>query len=272
MFKDDGISHIKNFIDKNVKEHLNKEISDLSNKYSINGVTRASTWINDNLCDINDPIVNINSINLLEIISKAYQELIKISSNNYILSSIRIMIERKNSHPITWHTDNKKGVIRAIIYLKGGENNDGNLNFIKGSHNYTHVNDAHKINPYELGLESKITSMDTKEGDLIIFDINGFHMKNPTNKERRVIIMEFHDGKSDKKIGKVILDNSKFTKNIRKNLDFLFQDNNIDHKDYKDIVYSKNLPPHTPLRVFYYYFKSFCKLIIIRIKNKIKKN
>ena len=271
MFKDTGISHIKNFINKSIKDSLNEEISELSNKYSINGVTRASTWINYNLCDINDPIVNINSINLLEIISDVYQELIKISSDKYTLSSIRVMIERNNSHPISWHTDNKPGIIRAIIYLKGGENNNGNLSFIKGSHNLTHLKDTHKINPYELGLEEKIITMDTQEGDLIFFDINGFHTKNPTRKERRVIFMEFHDGKSDVKMGKVILDNSKFIKNIRNNLDFLFSNNNINHNDYQNVTYSRNLPSNTPFKVFYYYFKSFCKLIIIKIMSKIKK-
>tara|TARA_B110001452_G_scaffold267578_1_gene278193 strand:- start:4039 stop:4884 length:846 start_codon:yes stop_codon:yes gene_type:complete len=269
MFKDVGISHIRNFINKNIQEDLNEEIDDLLNRYSINGVTRASTWINNNLCDINDPIVNINSVNLLEIIYKTHQEIIKISPDNYTLSSIRLMIERNNSHPITWHTDNKPGLIRAIIYLKGGENKNGNLDYIEGSHNFKHIKDLHKINPYELGLENKIITMDTQVGDLILFDINGFHKKNTTNKERRVIFMEFHDGKSSKKMGKVILDNSKFTNDIRKNLDFLFSNNDIDHKNFQDVVYSTHLPPNTPLRVFYYYFKSFCKLIEIKIKNKI---
>ena len=271
MFKDTGISHIKDFINENIKDSLNEEISELSNKYSINGVTRASTWINYNLCDINDPIVNINSVNLLEIISKVHQELTKISSENYTLSSIRVMIEKNNSHPITWHTDNKLGIIRAIIYLKGGENNNGNLSFIKGSHNYKHSKDTHKINPYELGLEDKIISMDTQEDDLIFFDINGFHIKNPTRKERRVIFMEFHNGKSDVKMGKVILDSSKFIKDIRKNLDFLFSNRNISHNDYQNVTYSRNIPSETPFKVFYYYFKSFCKLIISRIKNKVKR-
>ena len=121
-----------------------------------------------------------------------------------------------------------------------------------------------------MSLEDKIITMDTQEGDLILFDINGFHKKNTTRNERRVIFMEFHDGKSSKEKEKVILDNSKFTKDIRKNLDFLFFNDNINHKDYKDIVNQTHLPPNTPLKIFYYYFKSFCKLIEIRIRNKIK--
>ena len=114
--------------------------------------------------------------------------------------------------------------------------------------------------------------MDTQESDLIFFDINGFHQKNPIVSERRVILVEFHDGKSNIKIGKVILDNSKFQKNTIKNLDFLFSNNNINFKDYRGIVYSDNLPLNTPFKVFYYYFKSFLKLIYIKIKSKIQKN
>jgi hypothetical protein len=270
MFKDVGIIKIKNFINKNIQEDLNEEIDDLLNRYLINGITRTSTWINNNLCEINDPIVNINNVNLLEIIFKTHQEIIKISPDSYTLSSIRLMMEKKNSHPITWHTDQRPGIIRAIIYLKGGEINNGNLSFIKGSHNYKHAKDLYIINPLELSLEDKIITMDTQEGDLILFDINGFNKKNTTRNERRVIFMEFHDGKSSKEKEKVILDNSKFTKDIRKNLDFLFFNDNINHKDYKDIVNQTHLPPNTPLKIFYYYFKSFCKLIEIRIRNKIK--
>ena len=60
MFKDVGINHIKNFINNKTKDILNEEIDEISNNYLINGVTRASTWINNNLCEINYPIVNIN--------------------------------------------------------------------------------------------------------------------------------------------------------------------------------------------------------------------
>jgi len=276
MFKDTGISHTKNFISDDIKDSLNEEIDELSKNYLINGLTRASTWINHNLCYINDPIVNFNSVNLLEIIFKAHQELVKVNLNNYTLSFIRVFIEKKNSAPnAKIHTDNKPGIIRVLIYLKGGDKDNGNLNYIKGTHNSVYKQTIHKngsafVNPDELDLEDKITSMDTKEGDLILFDINGLHSKNPVKKERRVIYLEFHDGKSDNKMGKVILDNSKFTKNIMKNLDFLLSNNNTSHKDYENIKYQHHLPPQTPLRIFNYYFKIFCKLIVNRIKGKIK--
>ena len=51
--------------------------------------------------------------------------------------------------------------------------------------------------------------------------------------------------------------------------DDLFSNNDIDHKNYQDVIYSTHLPPNTPLRIFYYYFKSFCKLLELKIKIKI---
>ena len=270
MFKELGINHIKNFINNETKDILNEEIDEISNNYLINGVTRASTWVNNNLCEINYPIVNINKVNLLEIASNVHQELIKSTSNNYILSDLRIMIERKNSHPIQWHTDQTPGIIRAIIYLKGGDKNNGHLSYIKGSHNSLHEKNLHKIDPYEKGLEKEIISYDTHECDLIFFDINGFHKKNIVENERRVLFFEFHDGKSNRPMTQIIFDNSKITKNLKNNLNFLLSDNDKNIKS--PAINSRELPKHTPLKVFYYYFKSFSKLFTARIKNKIKKN
>lgn len=270
MFKDVGIDHIKSFINSKTKDILNEEIDEISNNYLINGVTRASTWINNNLCEINYPIVNINKVNLLEIASDVHRELTKSSSNNYILSNVRIMIEKKNSHPIQWHTDQTPGVIRAIIYLKGGDKNNGHLSYIEGSHNSLHEENLHKINPYEAGLEEKIITFDTQEGDLIFFDINGFHKKKTVENERRILFFEFHDGKSNKPMSQIIFDNSKITKNLKNNLDFLLSDNDKNLKS--PALYSNALPLQTPLRIFSYYFKIFIKLFITRIKNKIKKN
>ena len=270
MFKDVGIDHIKSFINSKTKDILNEEIDEISNNYLINGVTRASTWINNNLCEINYPIVNINKVNLLEIASDVHRELIKSTSNNYILSNVRIMIEKKNSHPVPWHTDQTPGVIRAIIYLKGGDKNNGHLSYIEGSHNSSHEKNLHKINPYEVGLEEKIITFDTQEGDLIFFDINGFHKKKTVENERRILFFEFHDGKSNKPMSQIIFDNSKITKNLKNNLDFLLSDNDKNLKS--PALYSNALPLQTPLRIFSYYFKIFIKLFITRIKNKIKKN
>ncbi|MAH52502.1 MAG: hypothetical protein CMI69_02875, partial [Candidatus Pelagibacter sp.] len=98
-------------------------------------------------------------------------------------------------------------------------------------------------------------------------------IKSTVKNERRVLLYEFHDRKSYKPMGKIIIDNSKITKKMGKNLDFLLpnNNNNISHENYGGAPYSENLPLYTPLRVFYYYFKSFCKLFINRIKRKITK-
>ena len=72
MIEKNGIEHVKNFLNINQIEKLNSEIDEISKSYLINGVTRASTWVNKNLCEVNTPIINIKNINLLEIAIKIY--------------------------------------------------------------------------------------------------------------------------------------------------------------------------------------------------------
>ena len=44
-----GIEHINNSLDIKQIDQLNNEIDEISKSYLINGVTRASIWINKNL-------------------------------------------------------------------------------------------------------------------------------------------------------------------------------------------------------------------------------
>ena len=65
MITKNGIEHIKNFLNNEQIKKLNSEIDEISGSYLINGVTRASTWVNKNLCEINSPVINIKNINFL---------------------------------------------------------------------------------------------------------------------------------------------------------------------------------------------------------------
>ena len=46
MITKNGIEHIKNFLNNEQIKKLNSEIDEISGSYLINGVTRASTWVN----------------------------------------------------------------------------------------------------------------------------------------------------------------------------------------------------------------------------------
>lgn len=269
MIDYDGIVHIKNFLNKQEVINLNNEIDEIYNSFSINGVSRNSIWINRNLCEINSPIVNIRKTNLLEIALKIIQKTFPKSLNEMKLSRVRIIIEKNNSHPLTWHTDQAKGIKRALIYLKGGNLNDGNLEYIKSSHLVQYNSGIHKIDVKKENFTNKILSFDTKEGDMIIFDINGIHKKNPVYKERRVLFFEFHNGISDKKINKVIFDNTKITSLIKNNIDFLFP-KNVNLIDNSPL-YEEKIPEDTPIKVFIFYFKTFYKIFINKIKKKLLK-
>lgn len=268
MFQQHGIKKIKNFLSEEVKNNINTEIDDISKKYLINGVTRASTWHNKNLYEISNPIVNINNINLLEIALDVHEILKKETSNNYVLTRFRIIIEKNNGQPIGWHTDRKPNTIRAIIYLMGGEIGNGSLSYIRGSHKIIHDKKIHKIDPKKEDLEDKIENIDSKVGDLIFFDINGFHKKNVVFKERRVLFIEFQDENSSIEKQQIVLDNSKISPKIKKKLDFLFfakEDTKLAPPDY-----SNSVPENTPFALFFVYIKTFFHIFLKRFLGKLK--
>ena len=266
MFENDGIKQVKNFLSEESINNLNSEIEEISNKYLINGVTRASTWINKNLYDISNPIVNINKENLLEIALDINKIISKETSKKYLLSAVRIIVEKKNSNPLGWHTDHFPDTIRGIIYIMGGENGDGSLGYIKGSHKNNHDKKIHKINPKEANLENQIENIDSKPGDLIFFNTNGFHKKNTVIRERRILFFEFQDIKSAKKRHQIILDNSKISSKILENINFLFTNEN--KTNLIAPPFSDHIPDYTPVKLFLFYIKTFLKILIRRIFKK----
>ena len=267
LFLKEGIIHFKNFLNETLLNKINSEIDEISNQYLINGNNRASIWINKNEFEIVNPIINIGSINLLNIAFQVFKKIKENLQEEYTLTTLRIIDEKKNIHPIDWHTDNSPDVLRGIIYLKGGDNNNGNLSFVKGSHNIKHEKNLYFLNVSKFNKENEILSYSTKPGDLILFDINGFHKKNKVSTERRVLFLEFQKQMSDKKKVKIIFDNSKITPEMLHFSNFLFYKK--DGIEFENPKYYNNLIVHTPLKIFTYYFKTFFQLQAKKIINKI---
>ena len=74
-------------------QSLEKEIDEISKSYLINGVTRASIWINKNLCEINSPIINIKNTNLLEIALKICKNLNDKTSKKFTNGKVVSILE-----------------------------------------------------------------------------------------------------------------------------------------------------------------------------------
>ena len=269
MINETGVIHLDNFLSTDQINSLNNEINEISNSYLINGNTKASIWINHNQFEILNPIVNIEKINILNIAFKVYKKLKSLTGVNYTLSCLRVIDEKKNIHPLNWHTDNTNDTIRGLLYLMGGDISNGSLSYVKESHNLKFENNkTHNLNISELNLESKVLNFDSKPGDLVLLNINGIHKKNIINKHRRIIFFEFQNqSKSVKKKTKIIFDNSRVSSEMLKEPDFLFYKN--EEENLIRPIHHYNLILQTPIKVFGYYFISFIKLQLKRIKKKL---
>ena len=83
-----------------------------------------------------------------------------------------------------WHTDSRKGMIRAQIYIKGGGKDSGAFQYMQNTHSIDHQVD-HKLNNKEiLELKDNIYNCYGESGDLLLFDTYGFHAKNKCIDER----------------------------------------------------------------------------------------
>jgi hypothetical protein len=267
MIHNNGIAHFENFLPDSQREKLNIEIDKISKEILINGNSKASVWINHNQFEVINPIVNIDSINTLDIAFNIFKKLKEITSISYTLTSLRIFDEKKNIYPVNWHTDSAQNHIRGLLYLHGGDEDNGNLSYILESHKERHDGETHNIDINKLNLQSKVYKCESKPGDLILLDINGYHKKNTVKNHRRIIFFEFQEQKSSvKSKTKIIFDNSKIKKEMLQEPDFLFY--NSDKVKLINPVYYDHLILHTPLKVFKYYLVSFIKLQIKKVLRK----
>ena len=247
-----GYFIFRSFYSNNQINLLHNEIDALSQKYIFNGNSIGTVWFNRNYFDIYNPITNINSINLLETAIDISKLIFKNNYLDYRLTNLRVSTETKNSFPLKWHTDTLPDVIRAIIYLDKVNENNGALSVDDNS--YFHKNDNHKDKENSL---PKIKTLNCDSGDLLFFDPNIRHTKNPVLGIRRTITFEFQHSESILNKYSILIDNSKLNKKIINNFQ-LFNSNNGKSK-FELNVYSNKTPNDTPISL---YLKLFLKKIL----------
>jgi len=219
---EDGIQIIRGYIPKDVLKNINEELDSLFKNFALNKFLNASAILNNNLSELTKP-TSLDSINILENIIDVYK-LINIENNlsNYICTNIEIFSEKNNPRFLPYHTDQRKGMIRAQIYLKGGGEKSGAFKYMRGTHKLEH-NVTHHLNEKELN-ECNHLIVDTSgnAGDLIIFDTFGFHGKNICTDERRTMMIEFQPKDSDFSKSSISLCNRKLTNKVINHLSLFY--------------------------------------------------
>jgi hypothetical protein len=117
-------------------------------------------------------------------------------------------------------------MVRAIIYLKGGEDNSGKFMHMKGTHNRDYYVE-HKLSEDQIRdlQETKIEAA-APEGALIIFDSKGFHAKKDCSEERRIMLLDFNPRSNQYCKERILLPSNHITEkvinsiNLFANIDF----------------------------------------------------
>ena len=234
MFEKEGIYIIENFLSQETLKKLNDELNVIFSRYSANGglySTQLGTWTeNRKLIECTIPGL-IYSVNIFEIAVDVAEQFKKyfdrFSSEDYVLTVFRIFSEKENPVPLFWHTDNRDGMVRAIIYLKGGEDNSGKLMYMKGTHNRDYYVE-HKLSENQVrDLQDKKIEAAAPEGSLMIFDSKGFHAKKECSEERRIMFLEFNPRSNQYCKERILLPSKHISEKVINNIN-LFA--NIDFK------------------------------------------
>lgn len=210
----DGVRFIKNFLDANTLNLLNSELDALFCDLSFNKNVSASARIGKNLFEVTSPI-SIHSINLLEL-GVDIHNIIKSHGlgKDLILTNLEIFRELNNDKYLPFHTDERQGMYRAQIYLKGGGESSGGFKYIAGTHNLNHTVQHHLSREEVRKCKPFIYDLAGNPGDLIVFDSFGFHAKDACIWERRTIMFEFQERGSTYVKSSLKIDNRKLTPKV----------------------------------------------------------
>jgi len=226
----DGIEIKESFFSKDELRLINLELDEIFSDKNFAVDSRISyTRISKHLKCIPSASMPIFSVNILEkaidahgivkrSIEKKYQDL--------VATSVEIWQEEKTPKPLFWHTDNRDGMIRCLIYLEGGSKTSGAFKYMLGTHKrdwYCH----HKLSADQINdLKHLILIADNKPGTLIAADTFGFHANSPRIHRRRVLMIEFQPrNRSDYARSNIYLKSSDLSPAVLQSIS-LFQNGN----------------------------------------------
>ena len=247
-FMHDGISIIDKFVSDIELKNLKEECEFLFSKKSSNG-SLGSINISNNTSYLMMPVISVRSINLLEIALRIKEKIQEFDENFKTYENTNIDIIKKTKADILpWHTDNRKGMIRAIIYIYIDENKSGLFRYMKKTHKRDFVVDHHLNQEQALKYSKDVVTYDRPEGTLIFFDSFGFHGREKVHGKRISITFDFLPKNSDYPKTAIPFSSRNLTDNVIKNLSF-FLNNSAKEYNHGGELYYRNPPIYiSPIR------------------------
>ena len=280
-FGSEGFKVTKNFLKNDLIKLLNLEIDELNNNILFNGFSKGvvvNSKVKYSHKTINLPISNIASVNLMEVAIDVFENIFN-EKQDFILTNLEIFIEKNNQKEMILHTDQRRGMVRAQIYLKGGGKNSGGFKYIQGSNLHDKVVE-HDLNEEKIkSFEKDIIDLSGDVGDLVAFDPWGYHGKNICINERRTIMFEFQSKSTSYDKSSLDFNNLNLTPRVLENIELFLPDkNSAGHNNKHGVDFYKNNYEINSKVLLSSFFNLLLintrkKMIILflKFKNKIKK-
>ena len=222
-FEVDGLEIIPRFLSKEQIFNLRKECIDLFKYSQIMGPGYA-VRLNKYVSEVPNPLVKIESVNLMEVAINISDIISKKGFKKYKLAHVALYNEIGNPNELIWHSDLRNGgLIRAQICVDGGQLKSGAFRYIKGSHLDKNIY-SEPTAEYLTEHKNKVQICDMENGGLFLINTIGYHSKC-TCLERRISFMfdflpadyianNLNDVSSD-----LLISVSRLTSNVLKNID-----------------------------------------------------
>lgn len=225
VFGSTGFAIQRNFLTPDQLQAFNQELDLLFSKPSVNGSLYCVFYrYQPGYASISLPTLSIRSINLLELALRVrdtlYELLPEAREKAYRLTGLSVFSEESCPRPLFWHTDGRKGMIRAQIYLRGGQANSGAFRYMTG----THLRDyevKHRLSPRQIEeLSDRIVECREPSGTILFFDSFGFHSKAPCQENRRSIMFELQPEETNYAKASIYLASGDLTPKVIENIRF----------------------------------------------------
>ena len=224
----EGALKIPGFLDQNIVLEINKELDQYFSDNQFGSIV-----IDHSVKRLICP-TRLNAINVLELALDVFTSVFD-GSKDYVINGISVFQELNNPVKLPWHSDSRKGEIKALIYITGGQESSGGFQYIKESQLVEH-NGKHHIDQEFISKNlEKVSDFSGLPGDLVIFDAYGVHSKNRCTDIRRTLFFNFlprHFVNTET----VDINSGCFTPNVLNNLD-LFVPNQVATANF-----SRNFP------------------------------
>ena len=193
--RQDGVEIHRGFVSRSAVSELSQELDAAFERPILNRRRATSIWLPNDLKVAASPTA-FKAVNLLEVCVDIRALIPPEMGRNLIVTNLQVFAD-SHTENLFWHTDRRRGMVRAMLYLRGGGDSSGGFLYMRGTHHLDHPVD-HTLEDHEISiLDNRIVRCTGEPGDLVLFDSFGFHSKGNCVEDRITAMFEFQSRESD---------------------------------------------------------------------------